>query len=118
MKNRFDAFVLAAILAALFCIGLHIGGESDKEDAVLCTLTLSVTELCGTLAPGDKLFIDAKIEGTVLECRDATLTLSLYGIPREAGFLGGGAKYISLNQPIKLSNSTVYATGRVKRMVY
>ena len=118
MKNRFDAFVLTAVLAALFCIGIHIGKGGNTSDALTCTLTLSVTELRGTPSVGDKLFIDSKIESTVTECSDTSLTLSLCGWVREAGFLAGGAKYISLNQPIKLSNQSVYAVGRVRRMVY
>jgi hypothetical protein len=118
MKNRFDAFVFAVILAALFCVGSHIGKEAEASHSILCTVTLSLTEERGDVAVGDKLYIDSAIESTVLRLNGRMLTLTLYGTVTNAGFLAGGAKYISLNQPIKLSNSSVYAKGRVSLIVY
>ena len=118
MKNRFDAFVFIWLLAALFCIGVHIGKGAEQETHTTCAITLFLTEEMGEIAVGDKLFIDSVIESTVLEYDRQTLTIALQGVMREAGFLAGGAKYISLNQPIKLSNSSVYAKGRVSLIVY
>ena len=109
----FDAFILFSLLSLFFVIGCHLGKNNDRYTACEFTLTVIPEKMHGTPTEDMQAMIDGKYECTVLEYRAERIVLLCKGYHSEAGYLLSGAKYISLNQPIKASQSWGYFDGKI-----
>ena len=109
----FDAFIIFSLLSLFFVIGCHLGKNNDRYAACEFILTVIPEKTYGTPNEDMKALIDGKYECTVLEYRADKIVLLCSGYYSDAGYLLSGAKYISLNQPIKASQPWGYFDGKI-----
>ena len=131
--NRFDIISIILLLSLMLTVGLHIGapqtgGDSERE----VQITLSVTVLYAEV--GDELSIDGTLPARIThlyvpedKCGDGKLifnvsdgclaTVACRGRLLPAGLLVGGAKYVAVNQPLKLIGGGSYLEGRIKLLI-
>lgn len=109
----FDVFCVFSLFALLFTVGFHVGNEESSYEKISFTTVIRPDKVSG--APdGDRIaLIDGKYECTVIEFENDRIVLLCDGYYSEAGYLLSGAKYLSVNQPIKASQSWGYFDGRI-----
>lgn len=109
----FDGFCLAALLSLLFTVGFHIGADKSQSEKIKFEIVISPEKISGEPSDNAITLIDGKYECTVKEFRADKIVILCEGYCYDAGYLLSGAKYVSLNQPIKASQPWGYYDGRI-----
>lgn len=112
-KNKFDAFVLFFLIAAVFALGIHAGKDRDDEGTVEFYAAVRVEKAKGSPTEGEICHIDGRYPITALATEGSITVFACEGFSSEAGFLLGGAKYLSENQPVKIIFEDGFSEGRI-----
>ena len=109
----FDVFCLISIFALLFTVGFHIGDEREDYEKIQFEVVISPEKVSGS--PDGELItlVDGKYECIIQEFERDRIVILCDGYYSEAGYLLSGAKYVSVNQPIKASQPWGYYDGRI-----
>ncbi len=111
--NSFNSFCILSLLAAFFVLGCHLGNESNECTSTVFTVTVHPEKVSGTPDSGAMALIDGKYECAVEKFEKDEIVLICKGSYTEAGYLLSGAKYLSLNQPVKAIQDWGYFDGRI-----
>ena len=109
----FDAFCLAAIFAMLFTVGFHIGDPKEDYKKIKFEIIVIPEKISGSPGSDNVTLIDGKYKCEIKEFGKERIVISCNGYYSKNGYLLEGAKYLSLNQPIKASQSWGYYDGRI-----
>ena len=107
----FDKLIFIIALALLFSLGIHIGRPRRNTAGGSVLFTVSVTKSWGSPSSAENLGVDGRIRARLLFYDGQTARFAADGDLLEAGFLIGGAKYISPNQPIRIYGETAGIEG-------
>ena len=110
----FDVFCLIAILSLPFTVGFHVGDDEERYEKISFEVVLIPRKISGEPPESRTTLIDGKYECTLKEFGDERIVILCEGYYSEAGFLLRGAKYVSVNQPLKASQDWGYYDGRIK----
>ena len=111
--NGFSAFCILSLLAAFFVLGCHLGGERNEYSSIIFSVTIHPDKASGAPDSGAVALIDGKYECSVEKYESEKIVLICEGSYTEAGYLLSGAKYLSLNQPVKAMQDWGYFEGRI-----
>jgi hypothetical protein len=111
--NGFNVFCSLSLLAAFFVLGCQIGGGHSEYDSTVFTVTVRPEKTSGSPDSKAEAFIDGKYECSVKKFEKDEIVLICEGIYTDAGYLLAGAKYLSLNQPVKAIQDWGYFEGRI-----
>ena len=115
-NNSYDVFFILVLLSLLFSIGYGIERGTPEVEKAYVTVSVRITELKGTPSEDNSYFLDGKYEIKISEIYPDRIVFSMDSIVTEAGVLVFGAKYISENQPIKITSDQFYLEGRIAEM--
>lgn len=109
----FDTFFFFSILALLFAAGFHIGKDEEPYRKIRFEIVISPEKISGTPTEDGITLIDGKYECKIKSFDRTKIVLLCDGYHSDAGYLLSGAKYVSVNQPIKASQPWGYYEGRI-----
>ena len=114
--SRFDKLFFIFLLAALFTVGLHIGGEKSGAETVSFTAEVSYEKLSGDPCDEGGLMVDGRLPVQVTGFDGEYFYITMDGYLTEAGFLLCGAKYLSANQPVFIYGEVSGIEGKICRL--
>lgn len=112
----YDVLFFLFILFLLFNLGYHIGKPRQYDQAVTGYATVIAEKEVGDAADEAVLFVDGSLPVTVLSGENGIYFIEMTGKATEAGFLLGGTKYLSENQPIFIYGERSGIEGRISEL--
>lgn len=105
--------MLLLVLAFLFTLGFHLGTPAEPSRRGEVILTVSVIRRWGEPFSKEGLMIDGKYETELLDYEKNNARLMIAAELYSPGYLVGGAKYLSPNQPVKVYRDGAGFEGRI-----
>ena len=108
--------MLVLVLAFLFTLGFHLGTPAEPTRRGEVILTVSVIRRWGEPFSEEGLMIDGKYETELLDYEKNSVRLIIAAELYSPGYLVGGAKYLSPNQPVKIYRDGAGFEGRIVKI--
>ena len=115
--NPFDLFCVFFLLALIFTITVNLSKGKVPDESKNYEITVSFAKGSEVFPSSGVCFIDGKYEVSYTSEDGENLRFITTGIATDEGVFFFGAKYLCINQPIKISFGEERFMGRVTKIL-